>query len=62
MNGSFRTCAIVAALASGIGAAACDGGSGGSSVSGNDLHPVTDDEAKRLERAAAEPIVQRLQN
>ena len=29
-------------------------------VSGNDLHPVTDDEAKRLERAAAELIVQRL--
>jgi hypothetical protein len=29
-------------------------------VSGNDLHPVSDDEAKRLERAAAELIVQRL--
>jgi hypothetical protein len=29
-------------------------------VSGNDLHPVTDDEAKRLERTAAELIVQRL--
>jgi len=31
-------------------------------VSGNDLHPVSDDEAKRLERAAADLIVQRLQN
>jgi len=31
-------------------------------VSGNDLHPVSDDEAKQLERAAAELIVQRLQN
>ena len=29
-------------------------------VSGNDLHPVTDDQAKRLERAAAELIVRRL--
>jgi hypothetical protein len=29
-------------------------------VSGSDLHPVSDDEAKRLERAAAELIVQRL--
>jgi hypothetical protein len=29
-------------------------------VSGNDLHPVTDDEAKRLERTAAELIMQRL--
>lgn len=29
-------------------------------VSGNDLHPVSDVEAKRLERAAAELIVQRL--
>ncbi len=29
-------------------------------VSGNDLHPVSDDEAKRLERAAAELIVNRL--
>jgi hypothetical protein len=31
-------------------------------VSGNDLHPVSDDEAKRLERAAAELIVERLQS
>jgi hypothetical protein len=31
-------------------------------VSGNDLHPVSHDEAKRLERAAAELIVQRLQH
>ena len=31
-------------------------------VSGNDMHPVSDDEAKRLERAAAELIVQRLRN
>jgi hypothetical protein len=31
-------------------------------VSESDLHPVSDDEAKRLERAAAELIVQRLQN
>jgi hypothetical protein len=31
-------------------------------VSGNDLHPVSDDEAKRLERAAAELIVQRLKS
>jgi hypothetical protein len=30
-------------------------------VSGSDLHPVSDDEAKRLERAAAELIVERLQ-
>jgi hypothetical protein len=29
-------------------------------VSGNDLHPVSDEEAKRLERAAAELIAQRL--
>ena len=29
-------------------------------VSGNDLHPVSDEEAKRLERAAVELIVQRL--
>ena len=29
-------------------------------VSGNDLHPVSDDEAKQLERAAAELIVRRL--
>ena len=29
-------------------------------VSGNDLHPVSDDEAKRLERAAADLIVERL--
>jgi hypothetical protein len=29
-------------------------------VSGNDLHPVSSDEAKRLERAAAELIVSRL--
>jgi hypothetical protein len=29
-------------------------------VSGNDLHPVSDDEAKRLEHAAADLIVQRL--
>jgi hypothetical protein len=29
-------------------------------VSGNDLHPVSEDEAMRLERAAAELIVQRL--
>jgi len=28
VNRSFRACAIVAALASGVGAAACDGGSG----------------------------------
>jgi hypothetical protein len=31
-------------------------------VSGNDLHPVSDDEAKRLERAAAELIAERLKN
>ena len=31
-------------------------------VSGNDLHPVSDDEAKRLERAAGELIVDRLQS
>lgn len=31
-------------------------------VSGNDLHPVSHDEAKRLERAAAELIVERLKN
>jgi hypothetical protein len=31
-------------------------------VSGNDLHPVSDGEAKRLERAAAELIVDRLRN
>jgi len=31
-------------------------------VSGNELHPVSDDEAKRLERAAGELIVDRLQN
>jgi hypothetical protein len=31
-------------------------------VSGNDLHPVSHDEAKRLERAAAELIVQRLKH
>jgi hypothetical protein len=31
-------------------------------VSESDLHPVSDDEAKRLERAAADLIVQRLQN
>jgi hypothetical protein len=30
-------------------------------VSGSDLNPVSDDEAKRLERAAAELIVERLQ-
>jgi hypothetical protein len=29
-------------------------------VSGNDRHPVSDEEAKRLERAAADLIVQRL--
>jgi hypothetical protein len=28
VNGSFRACAMVAALASGVGAAVCDGGSG----------------------------------
>jgi hypothetical protein len=31
-------------------------------VSGNDLHPVSDDEAQRLERAAADVIVQRLKD
>jgi hypothetical protein len=31
-------------------------------ASGNDLHPVSDDEAKRLERAAGELIVDRLRN
>jgi hypothetical protein len=31
-------------------------------VSGNDLHPVSDHEAKRLERAAADLIVDRLKN
>jgi hypothetical protein len=31
-------------------------------VSGNDLHPASDDEAKRLERAAAELIAERLKN
>jgi len=31
-------------------------------VSGNDLHPVSDNEAKRLERAAAELIVDGLRN
>jgi hypothetical protein len=31
-------------------------------VSGNDLHPISDDEAKRLKRAAGELIVDRLRN
>jgi hypothetical protein len=31
-------------------------------VSGSDLHPVSDDEAKRLERVAAELIVERLKD
>jgi hypothetical protein len=31
-------------------------------VSESDLHPVADDEAKRLERAAAELIVDRLRS
>jgi hypothetical protein len=31
-------------------------------VSGNDLHPMSHDEAKRFERAAAELIVQRLKH
>jgi hypothetical protein len=31
-------------------------------VSWSDLHPVSDDEAKRLERAATDLIVDRLQN
>jgi hypothetical protein len=31
-------------------------------VSGNDLHPVSENEAKRLERAAGELIVDRLQS
>ncbi len=31
-------------------------------VSESDLHPVSDDEAKRLERAAADLIVDRLRN
>jgi hypothetical protein len=55
VNGSFRGCAI----ASRVGSAACEGGMG---VSGNDLHPVSDDEAKRLERAGGELILDRLQN
>jgi hypothetical protein len=31
-------------------------------VSGNDLHPVSEDEAERLECAAADLIVQRLKD
>jgi hypothetical protein len=31
-------------------------------VSGSDQHPVSDDEAKRLERVAAELIVERVKN
>jgi hypothetical protein len=41
VNGSFRACAIVAALASGMGAAACDGGSG-SSASNGDIENACD--------------------
>jgi hypothetical protein len=42
VNGSFRAWAIVAALASGVGAAACDGGSGGSSGSSGDIESACD--------------------
>ncbi len=42
MNGSFRACAIVAALASGVAAAACDGGSGGSNGSNRDIENACD--------------------
>ena len=42
MNGSFSACAIVAALASGVGAVACDGGSGGSSGSNGDIENACD--------------------
>jgi hypothetical protein len=42
VNGDFRACAIVAALASGVGAAACDGGSGGSSGSKGDIESACD--------------------
>jgi hypothetical protein len=42
VNGSFRAWAIVAALSSGVGAAACDGGSGGSSGSSGDIQNACD--------------------
>jgi hypothetical protein len=42
VTGSFRAWAIVAALASGVGAAACDGGSGGSSGSSGDIESACD--------------------
>jgi hypothetical protein len=42
VNGSFSAWAIVAALASGVGAAACDGGSGGSSGSNGDIENACD--------------------
>lgn len=70
---AIRRLAIAAALKTGLGVTACDGGTGSSGakrvggrimtvgVSGNDLHPVSGDEAKRLEHAAAELIIRRLQ-
>ena len=42
MTGSFRSWRIVAALASGVGAAACDGGGGGSSGSNGDIQNACD--------------------
>ena len=42
MTGSFPSWAIVAALASGVGAAACDGGSSGSSGSNGDIQNACD--------------------
>jgi hypothetical protein len=42
VNGSFRAWTIVAALASGVGAAACDGGSGRSSESNGDIENACD--------------------
>jgi hypothetical protein len=42
VNGSFRACAIVAALTSGVGVAACDGGNGGSSGSNDDIDNACD--------------------
>jgi hypothetical protein len=42
VTGSFRSWAIVAALASGVGAAACDGGGGGSSGSNGDIQNACD--------------------
>jgi hypothetical protein len=42
VKGSLRACAIAAALAWGVGAAACDGGSGGSSGSHGDIENTCD--------------------